>query len=78
MDMYLLGVINASAFCNDFYYSYDLGVDDENLTSIEKIIFAELSSVVDRFSAFEEDFIEYPGVYFTEKELKQKITDAKK
>jgi hypothetical protein len=75
--MYLSGKITADVFCNEFYYSYDLEIDCDVLTGIEKIAFAGLSPIVARFSEFEEDHIKYPKAYFTEQELKQKILETK-
>lgn len=60
MDMYLTGEISAKVFCDEFYYSYDLEIDSDSLTDIEKVVFAELSTVSDRFSEFGEDHIKYP------------------
>jgi len=77
MDMYLSGNINDKVFCDEFYYSYDLEIDLDTLTDLEKKAFSELSTVSDRFSEFEEDHIKYPKGFFTAEELKQKIIETK-
>ncbi|NML22436.1 magnesium and cobalt transport protein CorA [Pseudoflavitalea sp. G-6-1-2] len=77
MDMYLSGNISDKVFCDEFYYSYDLEIDLDTLTDIEKKAFSELSTVSDRFSEFEEDHIKYPKGFYTSEELKQKITETK-
>ena len=58
--MYLSGNISDKVFCDEFYYSYDLEIDLDTLTNIEKKAFSELSTGSDRFSEFEEDHIKYP------------------
>lgn len=77
MNMYLANIISAKVFCDEFYFSYDLEIEMESLTDIEKIAFAELSAISDRFSEFEEDLIKYPGTYYNEEQLKQKIIETK-
>ncbi|HEX4840340.1 MAG TPA: hypothetical protein VFU89_07870 [Rhabdochlamydiaceae bacterium] len=78
IDMYLSEKIDEPTFCDEFYYSYDLELNYNSLMEDERKVFSELSDVVSRFSEFEEDIVEYPGVYYTKEELKQKIIEAKK
>jgi len=73
MDEFLLRRIDARTFCNEYYYCYDLELDSDLLDNKEKKAFAELSIVVNRFSEFEEDLLKYPGTYFTEKQLREKM-----
>lgn len=77
IDMYLAGKIDASTFCDEFYYSYDLELDHDFLNENEKKVFSDLGKVVDRFSPFDEDLKKYPKVYFSEKELKKCILDSR-
>ena len=77
MDMYLARTITASVFCDEFYYCYDLELDINVLTNFEKEAFKELSSVVDRFSEFEEDHLGLPHGFYTDVELRQKILETK-
>jgi hypothetical protein len=76
MDIYLSNEITAKTFCDEFYYCYDLELDSELLTKLEEQVFSELGTVTGRFSEFEEDIRQYPGTYFTEKQLKQKVLEA--
>ena len=76
MDNYLSDVITAKTFCDEFYYCYDLELDSELLTKLEEQVFAELGTVTGRFSEFEEDIKQYPGTYFTEKQLRQKVQET--
>ena len=77
IDSYLSKEVTAKFFCDEYYYCYDLELDDEFLTDLEKDNFSRLSAVVSRFSEFKEDIENYPGIYFTEQELKQKIIETK-
>ena len=77
MDMYLSNNIDESTFCDEFYYSYDLELDRSTLTEDERKAFLELGEIVGRFSEFEEDHKNHPGVYYTKKELKKKILEVK-
>ena len=77
MEMFLTEQISASTFCDEFYYSYDLEIDDNTLSSTEKEAFADLSKVSSRFSPFKEDINKYPGVYYNEEELRKKAIETK-
>lgn len=77
IDMYLSGKINESTFCHEFYCSYDLELDYDTLSKDEYKAFYELSEVASRFSESEEDHEKYPGVYFTKRDLHQKILETK-
>lgn len=77
IDQYLLDKIDEPVFCDEFYYSYDLEVDSNTLTDIEKVVFAELSQVSSRFSQYEEDHKLDPRAFSTVEELKQKIIETK-
>ena len=77
IDMYLSEKINEPAFCNEFYYSYDLELDHSTLTPEEKKAFYELGEVAGRFSEFEEDHQNAPGAFFTKEELRNKILETK-
>jgi hypothetical protein len=77
IDMFLAKQITASVFCDEFYYSYDLEIDYDTLSALEYSAFSELEKVSSRFSQFNEDLEKYPGVYYNEEELKQKILETK-
>lgn len=77
LDQYLAGKIDARTFCDEFYYSYDLEIKRSSLSQLESKIFSNLSIVAGRFSEFEEDHINYPGTYFTEEELKNKVIETR-
>jgi len=77
IDQYLLGKIDESNFCDEFYYSYDLEINENTLTDIEKMVFAELNQVSSRFSQYQEDHLGLPNGFYTIEELKQKITETK-
>lgn len=77
MDMYLAGQIDAWTFCNEYYYCYDLELDNKTLTDLEAKSFSELGFISGRFTNIIEDIKEYPGTYSTEKQLKHKIIETK-
>lgn len=77
IDQYLASKIDARAFCDEFYYSYDLEMDYETLSEDEQGMFSDLSTVVSRFSEFQEDISCHPKAYFTEEQLKEKIVETK-
>lgn len=74
---YLEKTIDASTFCDEFYYSYSLEICDDTLTKQEQKYFSELDTISSRFSESEEDHENYPGTYFTEKQLKNKIIEVR-
>lgn len=78
IEQYLSNKIDARTFCDEFHESYDLEVNLSSLTRQESNAFSELSDVAGRFSNIEEDIKQYPGTYFTEKELKAKVIETKK
>lgn len=77
INLYLSGKISPWDFCNEYYGCYDLEIDRDTLTSLEIKAFSELSVVAGRFSNFQEDIEKYPGVYFTEEQLRQKVIETK-
>lgn len=77
LDQYLSGNIDARTFCNEYYYCQALELDRNTLTKSEEKAFSELATVVGRFSEFEEDLKNYPKVYYTEEELRNKIIETK-
>jgi len=77
INQYLSGRIDERIFCDEFYYSYDLEVNNNTLTDIEEVAFSELSTVAGRFSEFEEDHLSLPNGFYTVEELKQKIIEIK-
>jgi len=77
IDQYLLGKINESTFCDELYYSYDLEIDSNTLTDVEKLAFSALSMVCSRFSQYEEDHNLDSRAFSTVKEVNQKIIETK-
>lgn len=77
IEEYLSGEIGDSTFCDEFYYCYDLELDHETLTEIEKKAFGELSAVSSRFSEHQEDHMLDPRAFSTAEELKQKVVETK-
>lgn len=65
--------IDVKVFCRDFTRIFDLEIDYDELSEEEEKAFDRLSTMTARFSAFEEDFIKYPKVYFSEHNVKAEI-----
>ncbi len=78
VNQFLSEKINARFFCDEYYYSYDLEIDDGDLTKLEREIFQELSVIVGRFSEFEDDIKKYPDTYITEGQLKENVQTFQK
>lgn len=77
IKMYLAGRITATVFCDEFHESYDIEVVPDSLSPTERQSFEELGHVAGRFSKFKEDHSEFPGVYYTESELRDAVLHAK-
>ncbi|TCN60928.1 magnesium and cobalt transport protein CorA [Flavobacterium circumlabens] len=77
IDEYILGKINESTFCDEYYYSYDLEIDNSTFTHNEKYIFSELSKVTSRFSQYEEDHILDSKAFSSIDELRQKVLETR-
>lgn len=77
IDEYLAKRITSTEFCDKFYYCFDLELDFSLLSKEEYLVFSSLGKIVGRFSQFDKDIEEHPGVYVTESELREKIAEAK-
>lgn len=77
IDQYLSSKIDEAAFCDEFYLSYDLEINNETLTAIERQVFKELSKVSSRFSQYAEDHKLDAKAFSTIQELKQRIIETK-
>lgn len=77
IEMYLSGKINESSFCDDFVPSYDIELDHDSLTEEENQAFRELSRITGRFSEFDKDHKEHPGVFYTKKDVRHKVLETK-
>jgi hypothetical protein len=78
INQYAMGNIDADIFCDEYHECYDLELNLDTLTEMESRLFSELSTIAGRFTSFQEDLEKYPGTYFDEKQLKEKINQIKK
>lgn len=69
------GKIKIADFCNDFVIAYNLETNYDELSEEEHLAFHELNTTAARFSEFEEDFVKYPNVYYSEDDVR---AEAKK
>ena len=67
---YLNGEYNIKDFC-DLYEEYYEELDTDKLSVSSRIWFQNLWEMCSRFSDFKEDAALYPGVYFTEGEIRR-------
>ena len=77
INEYLNNKITEKQFCDEFRASYDLEIDLYALDSKEYEALHELGEVAGRFSPYDEDHIESPGVLYTKQELAAKILETK-
>ncbi|MDT3738636.1 MAG: magnesium and cobalt transport protein CorA [Candidatus Kapabacteria bacterium] len=77
IDQYLSSEIDETEFCDEFYYSYNLEINEESLNKFEQECFLELSKVADRFSQYNEDHVLDSYAFATVKELRGKILETK-
>lgn len=68
--------MSASEFCDEFYYSYDLQIDKNVLSDLEKKVFLAIDSIASRYSEFQEDHVLYPNAYTTELELREVVMQS--
>ena len=73
MDEYLAGQINESVFCDEYYSSFDLEINKDNLTQNELKAYNELNLIVSRFSPFEQDHQLDPRAFSSKDELREEI-----
>lgn len=77
IDEYLSGRINGWTFSNEFYYSYCLEIQIEKLSDLERAAFSELDRITSRYTDVHVDIVKYPGIYYGEEDLKQKVIETK-
>lgn len=77
IDQYLSGKIDDNTFCNEFCYTYDLGVDKLQISKLEKEVFSVLSVIAGRFSEFEED-LKLHNAFYNKRELCYAIIETKR
>ncbi len=83
IDLLLKGEIDCSSFADSFYRAYNLRLsfyeEEEvysDLSELEEFEFSKLGQIVSRYSPFQEDHKLYPGVYYTEEDVKEAARNA--
>lgn len=74
INEYQKGNYDSELFAREFSRIYDLEVDYDSLSKTEEEYFGKLSEITGRFTNDSEDLRIYPGVYFTEDDMKQFIS----
>lgn len=67
--------LNVDDFCSNFSNIYNLEVDYNLLTGLERQKFKELAVLTSRFSPFEEDLKKY-DCYFNEQQVRLKVMEV--
>lgn len=75
MELLIRKEIETSKFCDEFYQTYEHDLN-EDLSDIEKTLFMEISHKGSRFSEFHEDYLQYPGVYVTDLDIRSLVLDS--
>jgi len=75
IESYLSEDIDEVTFCDEYYYSYDLEINYDELSVIEQKCFSDLSIVSSRFSESMNDHEFAPKAFSTKKELREKIIE---
>jgi hypothetical protein len=71
---YQKGKYDTNTFCDQFTVIYDIEVDYDALSELEKELFHKLSIITARFSPCEDDF-QLPNVYYNEQDVKSKVEE---
>lgn len=78
VDEYISNRINESVFCDEYYFSYNMEINQADLLDYEKDQFESISKIASRFSEFEEDHKLDAKAFSSSQELREKILEAKK
>ncbi len=83
INLLLKGEIDCSSFADSFYSAFDLRLSfyeeeevPSDLSELEEFEFSKLGQIVSRYSPFQEDHKLYPGVYYTEEDVKEAARNA--
>ena len=76
INLYLENKIDERNFCDEFYYSYDLEIDNNDLTEKEHDAFSSLSAISGRYSEYKEDHMLDANAFTTTQELCDKIKET--
>jgi hypothetical protein len=77
MDQYLADKIDAWDFSNKYHSCYDVELDLDCLSRKEYQLFSDLSLMAGRFSPYKEDHIAQPGFFYTDEELRRRVSEIK-
>ena len=75
IEKYHSGEYDTKTFAEQFEIIYCLEGNEAGLSNKEYKLFSELSKITGRYSSFEEDQKSYPGVYYTDEDVKTKAEE---
>ena len=76
IEKYHFGEYDTNTFADEFDMIYCHEGNEADLLKEEDNLFAELSKIAGRYSPFEEDHQKYPGVYYTDEDVKTKAEEV--
>ena len=76
IEKYHVGEYDTMTFADQFDIIYAHQSDEANLEQEEHELFYDLFRIVGRYSPFEEDHQKYPGVYYTDEDVKTKAEEV--
>ncbi|GAB6868096.1 hypothetical protein [Bacteroides rodentium] len=77
IEMYLSGKITTTDFCDEYYYSYDMELNNLSLTKQERLYLDKLGKITSRFSEYKEDHLLDPKAFSTTKEVYEIVLEVK-
>ena len=75
----MLGDYDTQTFSDEFsliYFRVDAKDEETLFSTEERLLFKELSDIAERVSCYREDLRKYPGVYFTECDVRRKTIEV--
>ena len=79
IEHYMLGDYDTQTYANelsDIVCHSDVEEQENQLTSEECTLFRDIEKIASRVSCFKSDFEKYPGVYFTEIDIRKKTIEV--
>lgn len=73
---YLKENYTTTIFCEQFTNIYCQERHKANFSKLEDVEFDSLNDVTSRYSEFDDDIKMYPGVYFSDKDVRKKVEEV--
>ncbi|ELK43837.1 hypothetical protein BAG01nite_39800 [Brevibacillus agri] len=73
IELYQQNEIELPRFCDEFSYTYNIDLDYDELTELEREMFRNLAGIASRFSPFEEDHKLDPKAFYKEEDVREMV-----